>query len=133
MIPNWHLFTRSLYPSCTEAVVIRTLSSPVTGGAPGAVENVIVPVSASIEDMVEVYYNSRQFENTMKYLESKFETPYMMYEYMANYYDRQGLFDIKHNRIARYNILIDISRQLMKEEKDIDEAVLLDILSNLLK
>ena len=65
-----------------------------------------------IEEMVEVYYNSRQFENTIKYLERFFETPFHMYESFAKYYEDNSLFDVKHSRIARYNILIDMCNSI---------------------
>lgn len=61
-----------------------------------------------IEEVLEVYYNSRQFENTMEYLLRFFETPFDMYEHIANYYDENNLFGIKHTRINRYIILLDM-------------------------
>ena len=81
-----------------------------------------------IEEMVEVYYNSHQFENSIRYLENFFDTAYNMYEYMAQYYDNNKLFDIKHSRIARYDILIDICKQ-----KSIEDNLDIDILLELLK
>ena len=58
-----------------------------------------------VEEMVEVYYNSAQFVNTMRELESEFPSPFAMYEALAGYYGENGLFDISHSRIARYEIL----------------------------
>lgn len=60
-----------------------------------------------VEEMVEVYYNSGQFVTTVKYMEKFFDTPFDMFEYMAEYYEENGLYDCGHSRIARYNILID--------------------------
>ncbi|MGN9018010.1 B12-binding domain-containing radical SAM protein [Lachnospiraceae bacterium HCP1S3_C3] len=60
-----------------------------------------------VEEMVEVYYNSGQFVTTVKYMEKYFDTPFDMFEYMAEYYEENGLYDCGHSRIARYNILID--------------------------
>lgn len=60
-----------------------------------------------VEEMVEVYYNSGQFVTTVKYMEKFFDTPFDMFEYMAEYYEKNGLYDCGHSRIARYNILID--------------------------
>ena len=82
-----------------------------------------------IEEMVEVYYNSRQFENTMKYIQNFFETPFDMYEYFASYYDRHNLFDIKHNRIARYNILIDMFKNITNVTQE-EISILLDLLKH---
>ena len=60
-----------------------------------------------VEEMVEVYYNSGQFVTTVKYMEKFFDTPFDMFEYLAEYYEENGLCDCGHSRIARYNILID--------------------------
>ncbi len=58
-----------------------------------------------IEEMVEIYYNSGQFRNTLEHLERRFAAPFDMYEAMASYYERNGLFKVQHSRIARYKIL----------------------------
>lgn len=58
-----------------------------------------------IEEMVEVYYNSGQFQNTMAHLAERFPGPFAMYEALAAYYDRNGLFAAQHSRLARYEIL----------------------------
>lgn len=59
----------------------------------------------AVEEMVEVYYNSGQFRNTIELLEAEFDSSFQMYEELAAEYDRRGLFDISHNRLARYEIL----------------------------
>ena len=64
-----------------------------------------------VEDMVEVYYNSRQFTCTLKAFENEFASPYSMFYFMGEYYRRRGLAGISHNRIARYEILFDIIRE----------------------
>lgn len=71
-----------------------------------------------IEDVLEVYYNSRQFENTMEYLLRFFETPFDMYEHIANYYDENNLFGIKHTRINRYIILLDMLGKTVLKKLD---------------
>lgn len=58
-----------------------------------------------IEEMVEVYYNSAQFTNTLCRLEKHFPSPFAMYEALGAYYERNGLSGISHSRIARYEIL----------------------------
>lgn len=58
-----------------------------------------------IEEAVEVYYNSGQFQNTMRHLEKEFSAPFEMYSAIADYYEENGLFKISHSRIARYEIL----------------------------
>ena len=58
-----------------------------------------------LEEMVEVYYNSRQFEHTMKLLEQVFGDAFVMFEEMSNYYEEHGYYGVNHNRVARYEIL----------------------------
>ena len=58
-----------------------------------------------IEEMVEVYYNSGQFRNTMEQLERAYDSSFEMYGALADYYEKNGLSRISHSRIARYEIL----------------------------
>lgn len=58
-----------------------------------------------LEEMVEVYYNSRQFEHTMELLEQVFGDSFVMFEEMSNYYEEYGYYGVNHNRVARYEIL----------------------------
>lgn len=64
-----------------------------------------------IEEMVEVYYNSHQFEQTIRELEQEFESPFVMFEKLAQYYEKNGLFAEGHSRIARYEILYGFIRE----------------------
>lgn len=59
----------------------------------------------TVEDMVEVHYNSRQFTCTLKALEKEFPSPYQMFLAMGEYYQKHGLTGMNHSRIARYEIL----------------------------
>lgn len=60
-----------------------------------------------IEEMVEVYYNSRQFEKTLEVLEKEFSSMFHMYEKMWEFYKRNGLHNLQHKRASRYSILLD--------------------------
>lgn len=64
-----------------------------------------VLILKSIEDMVEVYYNSNQYVYSLNYLFHFYESPFAFYQQLAQYYETQGYFGIKHNRLARYEIL----------------------------
>ncbi len=69
-----------------------------------------------IEEMVEVYHNSGQFAHALPYLASRFESPFSMFEEMALYYRGKGLFDVKQNRLARYEILYQFAQGIITEE-----------------
>lgn len=58
-----------------------------------------------VEEMVEVYYNSDQFEHVLAYLISLFDSPYAFYEALGDYYKKNDLFGIGFKREARYEVL----------------------------
>ncbi len=70
-----------------------------------------------VEDMVEVYYNSRQFMRTLKLFEQEFDGAFAMYEYMAGYYDEQHLTGLNHSRLARYEIFHDLINRRAEQER----------------
>ena len=66
-----------------------------------------------IEEMVEVYYNSRQFEKTLEALEKEFASKFHMYEKIWGFYKKNELHNLQHKRAARYSILLDFIREEM--------------------
>lgn len=74
-------------------------------------------VLKGVEEMVEVYYNSRQFENSLDFLEKHFACAYDMYEALATYYEENGLSDMSHSRMARYDILLNFVRSVLNKEE----------------
>ncbi|MCM1245003.1 MAG: DUF4080 domain-containing protein [Roseburia sp.] len=58
-----------------------------------------------VEEMVEVYYNSFQFQATMALLQICCPDAFRMYEELGKYYEEKGYFGKKHSRISRYEIL----------------------------
>ena len=76
-----------------------------------------------IEEMVEVYYNSGQFQNTMKRMEREFADPFSMYEALAAYYERNGFFQISHSRTARYEILFNFIRESVGTDENSPEIM----------
>ncbi|MEG2775116.1 MAG: B12-binding domain-containing radical SAM protein [Acetivibrio sp.] len=81
-----------------------------------------------IEEMVEVYYNSGQFQNSINYMEHFFERPYALYEALGNYYEKHGLLEVNHNRLARYSILRDFYRDRIGGEREtLDQILIFDL------
>ncbi len=74
-----------------------------------------------VEDMVEVYYNSGQFRNTMEHLEEEFSSAFGMYEELAAYYNESGLAHMNHTRIARYEILDRFIGQIVQKDRSREE------------
>ena len=66
-----------------------------------------------MEEVLEIYWNSGQFSHTMRVLEEHFADPFSMYEALAQYYDRGGLFVRTPARIRRYDILLDFIQETL--------------------
>lgn len=60
-----------------------------------------------VEEMLEVYYNSGQFEITMKVLELFFTDAFQMFQELGAFYERKGYFHMSHSRIRRCEILLE--------------------------
>ena len=60
-----------------------------------------------VEEMVETYYNSGQFSATITYIMRFFKSPFACFEYLGEYFMNNGLTDIGHSRIRRYEILLE--------------------------
>ena len=61
----------------------------------------------TVENMVEVYYNSGQFQNTLEYIERFFEDAFSIYEKLGKFYMDRGYGDVSHTRMRRYEILLE--------------------------
>ena len=61
----------------------------------------------NVENMVEVYYNSGQFQNTLEYLEGFFPDAFSIYEGLGRFYMEKGYGDVSHTRMRRYEILLE--------------------------
>ncbi|MBS7007285.1 B12-binding domain-containing radical SAM protein [Anaerostipes sp.] len=74
-------------------------------------------VLKSIESMVEIYYNSGQFTNTLTHLEHEFSSPFHMYQCLGNFYEENGFHKMNHSRISTYEILYQFICQSADEKK----------------
>ena len=77
-----------------------------------------------VESMVEVYYNSGQFKNTLVFLEKYFDDPFRMYEALGRFYEKKGYSEISHSRMRRYEILMEFAG----EQKEIPLEALSDVM-----
>ena len=77
-----------------------------------------------VESMVEVYYNSGQFKNTLVFLEKYFDDPFRMYEALGRFYEKKGYSEISHSRMGRYEILMEFAG----EQKEIPSEALSDVM-----
>ena len=76
----------------------------------------------TVENMVEVYYNNGQFQNTLEYLENFFQDAFSIYERLGSFYMEKGYGDVSHTRMRRYEILLefleDVPEISMDQVKD---------------
>ena len=60
-----------------------------------------------VEEMLEVYYNSGQFEITMKLMECIFDSAFEFFQELGDFYEANGYFGMSHSRIRRCEILLE--------------------------
>ena len=77
-----------------------------------------------VEEMVEMYYNSNQFTYTLAILEQEFETPFKLYESLADYYVEKGYAFQNPARGYRYQILLDFCMEKAPEKVDMYRELL---------
>ena len=77
-----------------------------------------------VESMVELYYNSGQFQNTLNYVETLFTDPFTLYEKLGAFYEKKGYTEISHSRMRRYEILMEFAG----EQKEIPSEALSDVM-----
>lgn len=87
-----------------------------------------------VEEMLEVYYNSGQFEMTMKVLGTYFDSAFDMFRKLGDYYESCHLFGMSHSRIRRCEILMAFLEQEWANTEDrsirmecIREALVFDL------
>jgi hypothetical protein len=64
-----------------------------------------------IEEMVELYYNSNQFVNTLQFLVQAFDTPFALYGALADFFEKKGYFVNSPARSYRYQVLLEFARE----------------------
>ena len=69
----------------------------------------------AVESIVEVYYNSGQFQHTLEYLVPLAKDAFTFYESLGAFYEKKGYSEISHSRMRRYEILLEY----LQEETDV--------------
>ena len=64
-----------------------------------------------VEEMVEIYYNSHQFEQSVTYLMHFYEAPFDFFEDLAAFYEQCGFDKVQHGRMQRYDILLQFAEE----------------------
>jgi len=72
-------------------------------------------------EMIEIYYNSGQFNYAITYLEHFYDTPIQLYSELSLYYETKQLDQLAHSRIRRYEILLDFYIEKVIESNKINK------------
>lgn len=75
-----------------------------------------------VEEMLEVYYNSGQFEITMKLLDVLFPSAFAMFQQLGVFYERKGYFAMSHSRLRRSEILLEFMEEMFKAGGDASDG-----------
>lgn len=65
-----------------------------------------------VEDMVERYYNSMQFEASIPYAVAQFAEPFDFYQSLGEYYQKKGYQGLHQSRLQNYEILLEFCETL---------------------
>ncbi|WP_066895339.1 B12-binding domain-containing radical SAM protein [Clostridium nigeriense] len=69
-----------------------------------------------VEEMVDKYYNSQKFNNIIKYLVKKFETPFDFYYELGMYFEEKGYFNRNIGNSEYYRVFLDFNMEILKED-----------------
>ena len=78
-----------------------------------------------VEEMLELYYNSGQYEVTMKLLDVLFESPFYMFQEFGAFYEKKGYLAMSHSRIRRCEILLEFVEACFAGKADGQKTCLL--------
>ena len=80
-----------------------------------------------VEEMVELYYNSHQYEKTLEEILKNYGSPFAFFEELAEFYDRKGYSKISHSRMARYEILREFISEKDWADPVYDQCMIFDL------
>ena len=80
-----------------------------------------------IEEMLERYYNSERFKNTLEYLFAIFKSPFKCFEAIATFWTMKGYDKMQHNKMSYYLKMIEFAQTIPTVNSDIvKELIRLD-------
>ncbi len=81
-----------------------------------------------VEEMLEVYYNSGQFEITILLLECLFDSAFEMFLRLGEFYEKKKYFSMNHSRLKRCEIVLEfLEEYLQGKEESYKENILFSI------
>ncbi|MCH5256236.1 MAG: B12-binding domain-containing radical SAM protein [Lachnospiraceae bacterium] len=82
-----------------------------------------------VEEMLELYYNSSQFEYILPVLQTAFADAFEMYEKLADFYREKGYLLMTPSRNYRYQVLLDfaMNTELSSREEMLGQLLVFDL------
>ena len=82
-----------------------------------------------VEEMVEVYYNSHQYDKGIEVLLTQYASAFAFYQQLGEYYEEKGYDKLSHSRMRRSEILIEFAQKYHSEDvvSCIKEALIWDL------
>ena len=80
-----------------------------------------------VEEMVELYYNSHQYEKTREEILKNYGSPFAFFVELVEFYDRKGYSKISHSRMARYEILREFISEKDWADPVYDQCMIFDL------
>ena len=71
-----------------------------------------------VEEMLEVYYNSGQFEITMKLMDVLYDSAFDFFQRLGDFYEEKGYLAMSHSRIRRCEILLEFMQAELQLKED---------------
>ena len=79
----------------------------------------------SVEEMVEIYYNSGQFSHTVKAVVREFSDAFTFYEALGAFYEEKDYDTLSHSRIRRYEILLEFLEERGTDSLEFYKALMI--------
>lgn len=80
-----------------------------------------------VEEMVERYYNSMQFESAIPYLVKQFDTPFAFFDCLGHFYKENQYLGVQQSRIQNYEILYEFAGKQGIDQEILREFLLFDL------
>lgn len=69
-----------------------------------------------VEEVVDKYYNSQKFNNTLKYFYKKYQESYKFFYDLGMYFDKRGYFSKKIGNSEYYKVFLDFNKEILRDE-----------------
>lgn len=82
-----------------------------------------------VEDMVERYYNSMQFEASVKFMVQRADTPFDFFRQIGKFFHDKGYDAMQQSRIGNYEILYEFAKTKLGQEdiKILEQLLIFDL------